>query len=65
VCPSALCGGLFSVAAVGNFDHDPSSPTAVSAFRGTAVSVIQFPSVDNVALTIQYIIFQPRLRMIC
>lgn len=50
VCPSALRGGLFSVAAVDNIDHNLSSSTAVSAFYATAVSVIQFPSIDNVGI---------------
>ena len=47
VCPPALRGGLFSVAAVDNIDHNVSSNTAVSSFHGTAMSVIQFPTVDN------------------
>jgi len=37
----------FSIAAVDNIDHNVSSNTAVSSFHGTAMSVIQFPTVDN------------------
>ena len=58
VCPSALRGGLFSVAAVDKIDHNLSSSTAASAFHGTAVSIIQFPSVDfltMLASTVRYI----------
>ena len=50
VCPSVLRGGIFSVAAVDNIDHNLSSSTAASAFHGTAVSVIQFPSTENVGI---------------
>lgn len=47
VCPPVLRGGLFTVAAVDNIDHNPSSTTAKSSFHGTAISLMQFPNVGN------------------
>jgi hypothetical protein len=47
VCPPGLRSGLFTVAAGDNIDHNLSSTTAQSSFHGTAVSLMQFPAVDN------------------
>lgn len=47
VCPPDLCGGLFLVAAIDNIDRNLSSSTAAASFHGTAISIVQFPTVDN------------------
>jgi hypothetical protein len=46
VCPPALRGNLFTIAAADNIDHNPSSSTARSSFHGTGISLFQFPSVN-------------------
>ena len=43
VSPVCLKKGLFSVGALDNLDHNPSSTTATSSFHGTGISVFQFP----------------------
>ena len=47
VCPANLRKGLFSVAALDNIDHNPSSTTASSSFHGTSISIFQFPTQGN------------------
>lgn len=47
VCPSALSKGLFTVAALDNLDHNPSSTTAQSSFHGTGISLFQFPTAED------------------
>ena len=47
VCPPNLKKGLFSVAALDNIDHNPSSTTASSSFHGTSISIFQFPTQDK------------------
>ena len=47
VCPSNLRRNIFTVAGLDNKDHNPSSRTASSSFRGTAKSIFQFPSDKN------------------
>ena len=47
VCPPNLRKGLFSVAALDNIDHNPSSTTASSSFHGTSISIFQFPTQDK------------------
>lgn len=47
VCPPVLRDDLFTVAAVDNIDHNMSSTTATSTFHGTAISLMQFPTVEN------------------
>ena len=42
--PVCLKKGLFSDGALNNLDHNPSSTTATSSFRGTGISVFQFPT---------------------
>ena len=50
VCPSQLCKGLFVAGALDNIDHNPSSTTAQSSFHGTGISIIQFPTHDNIGI---------------
>ena len=47
VFPPNLRKGLFTVGALDNLDHNPSSTTSQNSFHGTAISVFQFPSVSN------------------
>ena len=44
VSPVCLRGGLFTVGALDNLDHNPSSTTSQSSFHGTGISMFQFPS---------------------
>ena len=37
VCPIQLCKGLFTVGALDNIDHNPSSTTAKDSFHGTGI----------------------------
>ena len=53
VCSSHLCKGLFIVGAMDNIDHDPSSTTAQSSFRGTGIGLTQFPRADDVGTAIE------------
>ena len=41
VCPSTMCGNLFTTAAVDNIDHNPSSTTAKHSFHGAGISLSQ------------------------
>ena len=41
---------LFISGALDNVDHNPSSTTAQSAFHGTAISLVQFPTKDNIGI---------------
>ena len=43
LCPSKLRRELFTTAAVDNIDHNPSSTTSQSSFRGTAIFFLQHP----------------------
>ena len=47
VTPACLRKGLFTVGALDNLDHNPSSTTVVDAFHGTGVSLFQFPTKAN------------------
>lgn len=47
VCPPKLARNIFTVAAVDNIDHNPSSTTAKDSFHGTSISMLQKPSVEN------------------
>ena len=47
VCPSPLRYGIYTVGAMDNIDHNPSSTTSQGSFHGTAVSIMQQPSVLN------------------
>lgn len=44
VCPSNLRKEIFTVAALDNLDHNPSSRTATTSFHGTGISIFQFPT---------------------
>ena len=41
VCPPNMRRGLFTIAAVDNIDHNPSSATAKDYFHGTGISLMQ------------------------
>ena len=47
VCPSHLRKGIFVASALENLDHNLSSTTAQSAFHGTAIGLMQFPTESN------------------
>jgi hypothetical protein len=47
IAPISLKKGLFSVGALDNLDHNPSSTTATSSFHGTGISIFQFPTENN------------------
>ena len=47
VVPAQLRHGLFTVGALGNLDHNPSSTTAKGSFHGTGIIMIQFPTLSN------------------
>jgi hypothetical protein len=47
VAPACLKKGLFSVAALDNIDHNPSSTTAASSFHGTGISMFQCATESN------------------
>ncbi len=47
VCPSQLRHGLFTVGALDNLDHNPSSTTAKDSFHGTGISLFHFPTNTN------------------
>ncbi len=44
VCPSQLRHGLFTIGALDNLDHNPSSTTATDFFHGTGISLFKFSS---------------------
>ncbi|KAE8739304.1 hypothetical protein FOCC_FOCC015194 [Frankliniella occidentalis] len=44
LCPAELRRGLFTIAALDNVDHNPSSSTAKGSFHGTGISVFQVPT---------------------
>lgn len=48
VCPPQLQQGLFTLAAVDNIDHNPSSTTSQGRFHGTGISLFQSPSINHV-----------------
>ena len=43
-CPLSLQSGFFTVGAIDNLDHDPSSTMAQGSFHGTGISLFQFPN---------------------
>jgi len=47
VCPHQLCHGLFTVGALDNLDHNPSSATSKESFHGTGIRLFQFPTTCN------------------
>lgn len=44
VCPSQLHHGVFTIGALDNLDHNPSSTTATDSFHGTGISLFQYLS---------------------
>ena len=44
VFPTNLRLQIFTVAALDNLDHNPTSRTASSSFHGTGISLFQFPT---------------------
>ena len=44
MCPPNMRRGLFTIAAVNNIDHNPSSATAKDSFHGTGISLMQHQS---------------------
>ncbi|KAJ7386171.1 hypothetical protein OS493_010564 [Desmophyllum pertusum] len=46
VAPACLRKGVFTIGALDNLDHNPSSTTATS-FHGTGISVFQLPTENN------------------
>jgi len=44
VSPACLRKGLFTVGALDNLDHNPSSTTSVTSFHGTGISLLQMPT---------------------
>lgn len=51
VVPAQLRHELFTVGALDNLDHNPSSTTAKDSFHGTGISLFQFPTVSNLGVT--------------
>ncbi|CAB3987893.1 Hypothetical predicted protein [Paramuricea clavata] len=47
VVPACLKKGVFTVGALDNSDHNPSSMTAASSFHGTGISLFQLPTISN------------------
>jgi hypothetical protein len=45
--PACLRNGIFTIGALDNLDHNPSSTTTGSSFHGTGISVFQLPTADN------------------
>ena len=47
VCPPSLHKWLYTVAAINNIDHNPSSTAATGSLHGTAISIIQHVTMEN------------------
>jgi hypothetical protein len=47
ICPSKLKEGLLTTAAVDNIDHNPSSTSSHDSFHGTAISLVQHPTMKE------------------
>ena len=50
VCPPKLRNQVFTTAAVDNIDHNPSSTTSSDSFHGTAISLVQHPTVEETGI---------------
>ena len=46
MCPDNLQKGLFTIGALDNIDHNPSSTSAQGSLHGTAISIIQNPTTE-------------------
>lgn len=62
VCPSKLRQGLFTTAAVDNIDHNPSSTSSHDSFHGTAISLVQHPTIEEPAMK-ELLTFSTRLNV--
>ena len=62
VCPSKLHDGVFTTAALGNIDHNPSSTSAHDSFHGTAISLAQHPTEKNPGRQRSVEVFDPNKR---
>ena len=51
---------LYSFGAIDNADYNPSSTTTQSAFHGTTLSMIQFPTKDNPGTVREPIVIDPQ-----
>jgi hypothetical protein len=60
VSPACLPKNLFTVWALGNLDHNPSSTTAVTSFHGTGISLFQSPTKTNPGESRQPITIPPK-----
>lgn len=47
MCPPQLHKDVFTVGAVDNIDHNPTSTSAKGSFHGTAISLMQHPMADS------------------
>ena len=47
VCPDNLRKGIYTIGALDNIDHNPSSSSAQGSLHGTAISIIQNPTKEN------------------
>ena len=47
VCPPKMRSDLFTIAAVDNIDHNPSSTTSKESFHGTGISLFQHPTLNS------------------
>ena len=60
VCPNQLRKGLFTLGALDNLDHNPSSTTAKGAYHGTGMSLFQAPTHSNMGYVQDGISLQPQ-----
>ena len=60
VCPNQLRKGLFTLGALDNLDHNPSSTTAKGAYHGTGMSLFQAPTHSNMGCVQDGISLQPQ-----
>ena len=49
VCPPHLHKGVFTVGALDNIDHNPTSTSAKGSFHGIAISLMQHPTPQNIS----------------
>ena len=47
VCPDNLRKGIYTIGALDNIDHNPSSTSAQGSLHGTAISIIQNSTKEN------------------
>ena len=61
VCPAKFRKGLFVVRALDNLAYNPSCTTTQDSFHGTAISVFQFPTINNRGTCRDRIVINPSL----